>query len=183
MPAETMIEGYCLSDLEQNKRNPYANVLKEILKEKRDAEQFLRMIAPQYLGVYILDKETDFFRDIVGPDYFRKIVKEKNGHYSEALKIYGEKFVLKEDRSVIEQVLDYDHLYESLWSGEKVDLSYRKTDGTLVNLQIGRYSEREEEKNLSLWIYADEGIEYKKQLGMDNNQFDVQQPDTCCLTA
>lgn len=150
MSKETTIEGYCLNDLIQNKKNPYANVLEEILKEKRDTEQFLRVIAPQYLGVYILDKETDFFRDILGPDYFRKIVNEKNGCYSEALKIYGEKFVLKEDRSVIEQVLDYDHLYESLWSGENVDLSYRKTDGTLVNLQIGRYSDLAEERNLSL---------------------------------
>ena len=173
MSEKTTIEGYCLNDLIQNKTNPYANVLEEILKEKRDAEQFLRVIAPQYLGVYILDKETDFFRDILGPDYFRKIVNEKNGRYSEALKIYGEKFVLKEDRSVIEQVLDYDHLYESLWLGEKVDLSYRKTDGTLVNLQIGRYSDLEEEKTLSLWIYADEGIQYKKQLGMDNNAANI----------
>ena len=173
MSEETTIEGYCLNDLIQNKKNPYANVLEEILKEKRDAEQFLRVIAPQYLGVYILDKETDFFRDILGPDYFRKIVKEKNGRYSEALKIYGEKFVRREDRSVIEQVLDYDSLYESLWSGKKVDLSYQKTDGTLVNLQIGRYSDLEEEKNLSLWIYADEGIEYKKQLVMDNNAANI----------
>ena len=173
MSEETTIESCCPNDRIQNKKNPYANVPEEILKEKRDAEQFLRVIAPQYLGVYILDKETDLFRDILGPDYFRKIVKEKNGRYSEALKIYGEKFVLKEDRSVIEQVLDYDHLYEGLWSGEKVDLSYRKTDGTLVNLQIGRYSDLEEEKNLSLWIYADEGIEYKKQLGMDNNAANI----------
>ncbi len=173
MSEESTIEGYCLSAPEQNKKNPYANVLKQILNEKRDTEQFLRMIAPQYMGVYVLDKETDFFRDIVGPDYFRKIVKEKNGSYSKALKIYGEQFVLGEDRSVIEQVLDYDRLYDCLWSGQKVDLSYRKTDGTLVHLRIGSFSMREEEKNLSLWIYTDEGVQYKKQLGMDNNAANI----------
>ncbi len=173
MSEESTIDGYCLRTLEQNKKNPYAHILRQILKEKRDTEQFLRMVAPQYLGVYILDKETDFFRDIVGPDYFRKIVKEKNGYYSEALKIYGKQFVIREDQQVIEQVLDYDRLYDSLWSGQKVNLSYRKTDGTLVNLLIGRYSDQEEEKNLSLWIYADEGIEYKKQLGMDNNAANI----------
>ncbi len=173
MAEETMLEGNALSSLEQAGKNPDAHVLRGILQAKRDAEQFLRMIAPKYLGVYILDKETDSFRDIVGPGYFRKILKKKNGCYSEALKIYREQFVVKEDRSVIGQVLDYDSLYNSLWSGEKLELSYRKTDGTLVKLQIGMYSDREEERNLSLWLYVDEGVEYKKGLSQDNNATNI----------
>ncbi len=173
MSEEGTIGSYSLSGLEHSKENPTVRALGQILDEKRDTEQFLRMIAPQYLGVYVLDKETDFFRDILGPDYFRRIVKEKNGCYSEALKIYGARFVSQEDRPVIEQVLDYDRLYETLWSGRKVNLSYRKADGTLVSLQIGRYSEREEEKNLSLWIYTDEGVEYRRQMEMDNNASNI----------
>ncbi len=173
MSEEGTIGSYSLSGLEHSKENPTARALGQILDEKRDTEQFLRMIAPQYLGVYVLDKETDFFRDILGPDYFRRIVKEKNGCYSEALKIYGARFVSQEDRPVIEQVLDYDRLYETLWSGRKVNLSYRKANGTLVSLQIGRYSEREEEKNLSLWIYTDEGVEYRRQMEMDNNASNI----------
>lgn len=148
-------------------------VLERVMEEKRDTEQFLRMIAPKYMGVYVLDRKTDFFRDIVGPDYFRKIVKEKDGHYSEALNIYKEKFVLKEDRHVIERVLDYDRVYESIWSGNDVNVSYRKTDGTLVRLKVGQYSDRDDEKNLTLWIYADEGIEYRRQLGVDNSASNI----------
>ncbi len=173
MLEDATIRGYSLSELENNEKNPYSDVLKQILKEKRDAEQFLRMIAPQYLGVYVLDKETDFFRDIVGPDYFRKIVKEKQGRYSEALKIYNEQLVLEEDRAALGQVLDYEQLYGKLWSGQEVDLSYRKNDGTLVGLKIARYSTREEEKNLSLWIFTDEGTRYKKQMGMDSNASNI----------
>ena len=173
MSEESTIQGYNLNGLEHNEKNPYANVLSQILKEKRDAEQFLRMIAPQYLGVYVLDKETDLFRDIVGPDYFRKIVKEREGCYSKAFQIYIDEFVLEEDQLALQRTLDYKQLYDKLWAGRKVELTYRKTDGTLVSLQIAAYSTREEEKNLSLWVFSDEGIRYKKQLDMDNNAANI----------
>ncbi len=163
MIERSTLEGYGIDDTEASKKNPYAHVLTKILQEKRDTEQFLRMIAPQYLGVYVVDKETDFVRDILGPDYFRKIVKEENGSYSEGLKIYRDRFVVKEDRAVIQEVLDYDYIYEVLWSGRKIDRSYQKTDGNRVSLKIARYSSNDEEKNLSLWIFKDEGIEYKLQ--------------------
>ncbi len=149
------------------------DLLEHLSEEKRDSEQFLRMIAPKYMGVYVLDRESDLFRDILGPDYFRKIVKEKNGCYSEALKIYCEKFVIEEDRALIEQTLDYDQLYQNLLSGQNINLSYRKTDGTIVSLNIARYSDLESERNLSLWVYEDEGIEYKKQLKLDNNTANI----------
>lgn len=60
MSEEGTIGSYSLSGLEHSKENPTARALGQILDEKRDTEQFLRMIAPQYLGVYVLDKETDF---------------------------------------------------------------------------------------------------------------------------
>ena len=32
--------------------------MNQLLQEKRDAEQFLRLIAPKYMGVYILNRST-----------------------------------------------------------------------------------------------------------------------------
>ena len=145
------------------------NALIKAMDEKRDAEQLLRYIAPKYMGVYVLDRETDFFHDILGPDYFRSLVSEKEGRYSDALRLYGENFVIPEDKHIILEALDYDSLYEDLRIGKKRTFFYRKTDGTLVSLEISRYSNREEESNLSFWVYKDEGINYIKQLGMDDS--------------
>ncbi len=170
--AKITIKNFPRKNMEQNNRTSN-DLLEHLSEEKRDSEQFLRMIAPKYMGVYVLDRERDLFRDILGPDYFRKIVKEKNGCYSEALKIYCEKFVIEEDRALIEQTLDYDQLYQNLLSGQNINLSYRKTDGTIVSLNIARYSDLESERNLSLWVYEDEGIEYKKQLKLDNNTANI----------
>ncbi len=133
----------------------------KIIEEKRDAEQFIRLIAPEYMGVYIVDRETDYLRDIIGPDYFRDIVQEKDGRYSEALKIYTDRYVMEEDQGIIKNLLDYDRLYKTLLSGEEVNVSYRRKNNISVSLRIRRYSQLEEEKNLSIWIYTNEDTKDK----------------------
>ncbi len=146
------------------------NALLKAREEKRDTEQFIRRIAPKYLGVYVLDKESDSFKDIVGPDYFRQILKEKEGCYSEALKIYIEKYIKEEDRHVIEEVLDYDRLYKNIMAGHTMSFIYNKTNGVTVKLEISRYSDGPDEKNLSLWIYTDESLQQKQLLKEQKQQ-------------
>lgn len=58
---------------------------------------------------------------------------------------------------MIDQVLDYDYVYNVLASGNQVDVSYRKKDGTLIRLKISRYSDSDE--NLSVWVYTNEDSE------------------------
>ena len=140
-----------------------SEAINRLFDEKRDAEQFLRLIAPEYMGVYVLDRETDCFRDILGPDYFRNIVKEKNGHYSEGLKIYRDQYVAEEDRSIITYMLDYDRIYDVLLSGKEVNLSYRKKDNSNIALRIRRYSQKKEEENLSVWIYTNDELNNQKR--------------------
>ena len=140
-----------------------SKAINKLFDEKRDTEQFLRLIAPEYMGVYVVNRETDHFRDILGPDYFRKIVKEKDGYFSEALKIYMDQFVAEADRSIIAYMQDYDSIYEVLLSGRDVNLSYRKKDNANVALKIRRYSQKKEEENLSLWVFANEEINNQKK--------------------
>ena len=135
----------------------------QLLIEKRDSEQFLRTIAPNYMGVYVLNRKTDLFRDILGPDYFRAIVQDKGGYYSLAIKKYNATFVLEEDQSVLQYALNYDRIYEILLSGKSVNLSYRKKDGTFVSLKIDRYSDRRDEKDLSLWVFTNETIDEERK--------------------
>ena len=140
-----------------------SKAINKLFDEKRDTEQFLRLIAPEYMGVYVVNRETDHFRDILGPDYFRKIVNEKDGHFQEALKIYMDQYVAEADQSIIAYMLDYDSIYEVLLSGRDVNLSYRKKDNANVALKIRRYSQKKEEENLSLWVFANEEINNQKK--------------------
>ena len=131
--------------------------MNQLLQEKRDAEQFLRLIAPKYTGIFILDRSTDRFRDILASEKFRDYVKDAKGSYSDAMQLYRDQYVACDYKEVIDRVLDYDYVYNILASGNPVNVTYRKKDGTLIRLKIDRYSDSDE--NLSIWVYTNEDSE------------------------
>ena len=75
------------------------------------------------------------------------------------MRLYRNQYVAKDYQKVIDQVLDYDYVYNILASGNQVDVSYRKKDGTLIRLKISRYSDKECDKYLSVWVYTNEDSE------------------------
>ena len=131
--------------------------MNQLLQEKRDAEQFLRLIAPKYTGIFILDRSTDRFRDILASEKFRDYVKDTKGSYSDAMQLYRDQYVACDYKEVIDRVLDYDYVYNILASDNPVNVTYRKKDGTLIRLKIDRYSDSDE--NLSIWVYTNEDSE------------------------
>lgn len=131
--------------------------MNQLLQEKRDAENFLRLIAPKYAAVYILDRSTDTFRDILAPEAFRAFAKDTKGSYSDAMQLYRDQYVACDYQEVIDRVLDYDYVYNILASGNQVNVTYRKKDGTLIRLKIDRYSDNDE--NTSIWVYTNEDSE------------------------
>jgi PAS domain S-box-containing protein len=131
--------------------------MNQLLQEKRDAENFLRLIAPKYAAVYILNRSTDTFRDILAPEAFRAFAKDTKGSYSDAMQLYRDHYVACDYQEVIDRVLDYDYVYNILSSGNQVNVTYRKKDGTLIRLKIDRYSDNDE--NTSIWVYTNEDSE------------------------
>ena len=131
--------------------------MNQLLQEKRDAENFLRLIAPKYAAVYILDRSTDTFRDILAPEAFRAFAKDTKGSYSDAMQLYRDHYVACDYQEVIDRVLDYDYVYNILSSGNQVNVTYRKKNGTLIRLKIDRYSDNDE--NTSIWVYTNEDSE------------------------
>ncbi len=139
------------------------------LVERRDTEQFLRIIAPKYQGVYVLDRRVDDYRDIIRPDYIRQGEERTIATFSEALRMYRDTYISEGDRHIITGLLDYDSVYKALDNGQEIQASYQKLDGTFIHLLIGRYSDLEEEKDLSLWLFTDESLDYKKIMGMNDS--------------
>lgn len=127
--------------------------MNQLLQEKRDAENFLRLIAPKYTGIFIVDRSTDRFRDILANEAFRNYVKDSKGSFLDAMQLYRDHFVTCDYKEVIDRVLDYDYVYNILASGNQVNVTYRKKDGTLIRLKIDRYNDDE---NLSVWVYINE---------------------------
>ena len=137
--------------------------MKRLMEEKHDAEQFLKIIAPKYMGVYILDRKTDYFKDILGPGYFRRMVKDSCGKYSDALKVYCEEMVVEEDRYKFVSLLNYESLYNDLLQGISHEIVYLKIDGVKVRLLVSSYSDQSADTDMSIWIYINENLDEKNR--------------------
>lgn len=143
---------------EKHNSDKNTNWQNKIWQEKKDAEQFLKTTAPKYLGVYVVDSKTDRFRDIIGPSYFRKIVEEKDGCFSDAMKEYCEKIAAPEYRDMLINLLDYEHINQIVRDKGKLERYYRKKDNTLIKLIVKAYSNESDNENLSLWIFMNDTV-------------------------
>ena len=55
--------------------------LERTLTQKRDAEHFLRVLAPKYRSVYVVNLQDDSVRPIIIPDFFQKILDTSGGSF------------------------------------------------------------------------------------------------------
>ena len=149
--------------------------MSKLAREKQDAEQFIRQIAPEYLGVYVVDRETDEFRDILSPEYFRLNAEENGGCFSKTMEDYIVSMVALRYHDMVEQVLDYDRVYIQLKAGMDVEIYYRRLDDVPIKLQIKPYSDKKEEQNLSIWIFINDDTSggYMKRFQRDKLEPEV----------
>ena len=70
--------------------------LEQTLTEKRDAEHFLRVLAPKYKSVFVVDLKTDRMRGVIVPDYFQKILDTSGGSFLAVLQQYRDTQVPRE---------------------------------------------------------------------------------------
>lgn len=130
--------------------------LEKLLQEKQDASKFLNVIAPRYLGVYMVDPKDDSCRYIYIPKYFQKMLEESDGRFSPAIRRYYETFVRREYHDRFRALTDYDYVRGQLDAGHVVDFIYQKLDGNWVRLKITVYDRNTPENGEMQWIFVDD---------------------------
>ena len=133
--------------------------MEQTLQQKRDAEHFLKVLAPKYKGVYVVDLQEDTVRSIIVPDYFQAILDTCGGSYKVALANYRDTLVAPEDRKGFDELFDYGFIRSKVLSGDVVEHRYVKTDGRHFCIKVTPYSHSGSHINETLWIYADEDAE------------------------
>lgn len=147
-------ERYYRQHGDRRKKRAINEELERMLTQKQDAETFLKVIATKFAGVYFVNTKTDTLRHIYIPDYFLKLLEKTDFCYSEALRMYVDKFVKWEYQEKCLKVTDYDYLTERLQQEGEVRFSYQKVDGTWMSLRI--LDVGPEEKQETIWIFLDE---------------------------
>ena len=130
--------------------------LEKTLTEKRDAEHFLRVLAPKYKSVYVVDLQDDSARSIIVPDYFQKLLDTSGGTFKETMRQYCDTLVDPAYRKDLKDLLDYEFIRSKVLTGETVERLYKKTDGSSFRVKVTSYSSSAKHINETLWIFADD---------------------------
>ena len=130
--------------------------LEQMLVEKRDNERFLDIIEHQFPGVFFVDLAKDTTRHVNTPDDFKEILKETEGCFSRAVRLYVERFIKREYYDRFDDVLDYYELDKRLSETEGVQFTYQKLNGTWINVRILKVDKRQQDaKPETLWIFSE----------------------------
>ena len=130
--------------------------LERTLTQKRDAEHFLRVLAPKYRGVYVVNLQDDSVRPIILPDFFQKILDTSGGSFRAVITAYRDQYVVPESHDAFNSVLDYSFVRSKVLSGEIVEVHYTRTDGAPYTLKITPYSSSGSHIHETIWIFADD---------------------------
>ena len=131
--------------------------LEQTLTEKRDAEHFLRVLAPKFKSVFVVDLKTDRMRGVIIPDYFQKILDTSGGSFLAVLQQYRDTQVQPAYRESLADLLDYNYIRSKVLTGDIVEHTYKKTNGTTFRVKVTPYSRSGSHIDETLWIFSDEG--------------------------
>lgn len=133
--------------------------MERTLQEKRDAEHFLRVLAPKYKTVIVVDLQQDTVRPVIVPDDFQSVLDTCGGSFRAALTNYRDKLVAPEDRENFAKLFDFGLVRSTVFSSNLLEHRYRKTDGRSFCIRVTPYSRSGSHINEVLWIFADEEVE------------------------
>lgn len=131
--------------------------LERILVEKQDTDQFLRAIARNYKGVYVVNMKTGRMRSIFIPEQFKQMEANANGKFYVALREYQRKVVREDWQAEFERLFDYAEVRQYVEEEGMFHMTYQKTDDSWVQLQVMKYTEDGSDvknANLLIWIFA-----------------------------
>lgn len=147
---------YYMRNGDRRRKRQMNEELEQMLVEKQDNERFLNIIANQFAGVYLVDTVYDTLRHIFIPDFFSELLEETDSCFSEAMRLYVERFVKQEYHALFEDILDFNRLKDKLSEKEAIQFNYQKTNGVMMNVRILELDKRKNANSETIWIIREE---------------------------
>lgn len=146
---------YYMENGKERQQRTLNHKLEEMLMKKKDAEQFLKIIAPKYKGVYFVNIVTDEVRYIYIPEYFAGILRHSNNTYQKAIRMYMEQYIDEQYRDNFIKMCDYGFLREELTKKDFLEYTFMKKDGSYITLEIHMYEKDNPECVDTIWIFSE----------------------------
>lgn len=145
-------EAYYQQNGQERRMRSLNEKLERLMQEKQDADQFIRVIAPEYIAVYLINFAQDSFRKILIPDFFRDMLDKCNGSFRRAILEYIRLYIAPEDQEEFESLTCAQVVRERLAKEGTIDEHYKRSDGMPIHLRIMACDGLNKEE--SIWIFA-----------------------------
>ena len=145
-------EAYYQQNGQERRMRSLNEKLERLMQEKQDADQFIRVIAPEYIAVYLINCAQDSFRKILIPDFFRDMLDKCNGSFRRAILEYIRLYIAPEDQEEFESLTCAQIVRERLAKEGTIDEHYKRSDGMPIHLRIMACDGLNKEE--SIWIFA-----------------------------
>ena len=127
--------------------------MENLLLEKSDRDFFLRTIASNYIGVYIVNLATDDTRVIFRPNYFDQILRDNNFLFRNSLRQFAETFMEPASWADFRICYDFKVIEQRFKENKRIELTYKRIDGVRVALRILPAEDYADKKKNTLWIF------------------------------
>lgn len=129
--------------------------LEKILLEKKDADNFLRIISSYFMGVYVVDLNTDSTRSIYHPQYFMEKLEKNGNHFLPAMQQYIVNHVHPNDKEGLREFLNYEKIDQMLRLEKNPEHTYHKPNGVKVRIRIYHAEHYSEEEKETFWLFEE----------------------------
>ena len=128
--------------------------LEQLITEKKDADTFLNLLAPEFKGVYFVDMSEDAIRHLNIPTYFEEILRETNEVFSAALKIYSKRMINVEFQNGFIDFCNFRNIEERMDDDTTPEFTYQKKDGAWMKVRILKFKTYSKESRETLWVFT-----------------------------
>ncbi|MBS6951911.1 MAG: GGDEF domain-containing protein [Enterocloster asparagiformis] len=146
---------YYQKDVHNRRIREMNHQLEQLIVEKQDADAFLSVIASSFKGVYFVNLDTDEVRHIFIPEYFDEMLSASCQKFSQAILLYARNLVCPEYLPQFTRLCAYDSLEKLLDEDNVPEITYRKTDGTCLKLQVFKFKKYRQGSRETLWVFQE----------------------------
>lgn len=142
---------------ERSDNAPKARIINQkmehIILERKDRDAFLDAISSRFMGVYVVNMQTDFARIIYKPSYFSEILDDNHSRFIPSMQSYISTYVAEDDRKAFLDFLNYNSIRNQFLSENVITFYYHKEDGNKLVLRIYPTRDYTPDNPESIWLF------------------------------
>lgn len=145
-------QSYSEGDAADNKTSSKRKIRQTAFSD-HDANVFLSVIAPRFMGGYLVNLDKDNAHIVYIPEHFERTLKKTGGKFSDAIRMYVHERVQSDYAREFEMCFDFNWIIAQLNKNIVPTLKYKRKDDKFVVLKIYKSTDYSENNHETVWVF------------------------------